>query len=152
MTFLQQAFGTDSIEIRKSIESREAAILASGELLIASGRVRNDYLQSMLDAIDQFGPYMVIAPGIALAHGKPSDAVIETGLSLLVLEQAIEFKHSQNDPVQLVFGLAATNHDSHIGLMSELADFLSDHSNVNFLITCTEVEQIRTFLGNELGQ
>ena len=152
MIFLQQAFGTDSIEVRESIESREAAISVAGELLIASGRAKHEYLQSMLEAIDQFGPYMVIAPGIALAHGKPSEAVIETGLSLLVLEQAIEFKHSQNDPVQLVFGLAATNHESHIGLMSELAEFLSNQSNVNFLLTCTEPEQIRAFLGNELGQ
>ena len=152
MTSLLLAFGTDSIEVRESIESREAAISVAGELLVASGRAKPDYVQSMLDAVEQFGPYMVIAPGIALAHGKPSEAVIETGMSLLVLEQAIEFKHSQNDPVQLVFGLAATNHDSHLGMMSELADFLSNQSNVNFLITCTEPEQIRAFLGFELGQ
>jgi PTS system ascorbate-specific IIA component len=89
----------------------------------------------------------VIAPGIALAHGKPSDEVIETGLSLLVLESAVEFQHSQNDPVQLVFGLAATDHESHIELMSELAEFLSDQNRVNSLLTCSDSSQIRSLLG-----
>jgi PTS system ascorbate-specific IIA component len=101
---------------------------------------------SMLAAVDKFGPYIVIAPGIALAHGKPGDGVIETGLSLLVLKQAIEFQHSQNDPVRLVFGLAATDHESHIEVMSKLAEVLSDQQRMNSLLTCSQSEQIRAFL------
>ena len=146
MSSLEEAFGINSIEIREEVESREKAISVAGELLVGSGRVDPEYVLSMLEAIEKFGPYIVIAPGIALAHGKPSEAVKETGLSLLVLRQAIEFKHSQNDPVQLVFGLATKDHDLHIGLMSELAEFLSDPSNVNFLRTSSDPDQIRAFL------
>jgi PTS system ascorbate-specific IIA component len=100
----------------------------------------------MLEAIEKFGPYIVIAPGIALAHGKPSEAVVATGLSLLIIRQPIEFKHSQNDPVQLVFGLAATDHESHIEIMAELAGFLSDSDQVNSLLTCSNIEQIRSLI------
>jgi PTS system ascorbate-specific IIA component len=96
----------------------------------------------MLEAIEKFGPYIVIAPGIALAHGKPGDGVISTGLSLLVIHEPVEFKHSENDPVQLVFGLAATDHESHIEVMAELAEFLSDSESVNSLLTCSNIEQI----------
>ena len=97
----------------------------------------------MLEAIEKFGPYIVIAPGIALAHGKPSEAVIATGLSLLMISEPVEFQHSQNDQVKLVFGLAATNHESHIEVMAELAEFLSDSESVNSLLTCSNIEQIR---------
>ncbi|MSY90388.1 MAG: PTS sugar transporter subunit IIA, partial [Actinobacteria bacterium] len=113
MGLLADAFGEGSILLKGSVENRSAAIELAGELLVASGRATAEYVASMLEAVEKFGPYIVIAPGIALAHGKPSDDVIETGLSLLVLENAIEFQHSQNDPVQLVFGLAATDHESH---------------------------------------
>jgi PTS system ascorbate-specific IIA component len=147
MGLLADAFGEGSILLKGSVDDRSAAIELAGELLVASGRATKGYVASMLDAVETFGPYIVIAPGIALAHGKPSEDVIETGLSLLVLENAIEFQHSQNDPVQLVFGLAATDHESHIELMSELAQFLSDQENVNSLLTCSDSEQIRLLLG-----
>jgi ascorbate PTS system EIIA or EIIAB component len=146
MTALSDSFGKDSIAILESVADRTEAISVAGNLLVASGRVHESYIESMLEAINQHGPYIVIAPGIALAHGKPNDAVIESGLSLLLLRQPVEFKHSQNDPVQLVFGLAAVDHDSHITVLAELSEFLSDTSNVNSLLTCSESDQIRALL------
>jgi ascorbate PTS system EIIA or EIIAB component len=147
MVLLADAFGEGSILIKDSVDNRSAAIQLAGELLVQSGKAKPSYVSSMLEAVERFGPYIVIAPGIALAHGKPSEDVIETGLSLLVLKQAIEFQHSQNDPVQLVFGLAATNHESHLETMAQLAQVLSDQERVNALLTSSESEQIRTHLG-----
>jgi PTS system ascorbate-specific IIA component len=147
MGLLADAFGEDSILVKASVDNRTEAIELAGELLVSSGKAHKAYIASMLEAVEKFGPYIVIAPGIALAHGKPGDDVIETGLSLIVLRSAIEFQHSQNDPVQLVFGLAATDHESHIDLMAELAQFLSDHESVNSLLTCSDPSQIRAVLG-----
>jgi PTS system ascorbate-specific IIA component len=147
MSMLADAFGEGSILIKDSVDSRSAAIELAGELLVQSGKAKPSYVASMLEAVERFGPYIVIAPGIALAHGKPSEDVIETGLSLLVLKKAIEFQHSQNDPVQLVFGLAATDHESHIETMAKLAEVLSDQERVNSLLTCSDFEQIRAVLG-----
>ena len=147
MDLLADAFGEGSILIKDSVDNRSAAIQLAGELLVKSGKAKPSYVSSMLDAVERFGPYIVIAPGIALAHGKPSDDVIETGLSLLVLKEAIEFQHSQNDPVQLVFGLAATDHESHIETMAMLAEVLSDQEQVNALLTSSESEQIRKYFG-----
>jgi PTS system ascorbate-specific IIA component len=146
MSILSDAFGERSILIKDSVVDRNQAISIAGELLVASQKVRPEYIESMLEAVEKFGPYIVIAPGIALAHGKPSDAVVATGLSLLVIQEAIEFEHSQNDPVQLVFGLAATDHESHIEVMAELAEFLSDTQRVNSLLTCSNIEQIRAVI------
>jgi ascorbate PTS system EIIA or EIIAB component len=146
MSILSDAFGERSILIKDSVVDRNQAISIAGELLVASQKVRPEYIESMLEAVEKFGPYIVIAPGIALAHGKPSDAVVATGLSLLVIQEAIEFEHSHNDPVQLVFGLAATDHESHIEVMAELAEFLSETQRVNSLLTCSNIEQIRAVI------
>jgi len=146
MTLLESAFAKNSIAIKDRVQSREEAISLAGNLLVLSNRVSETYVLSMLDAIKRFGPYIVIAPGIALAHGKPDESVHETGLSLLVLKTPIEFKHSQNDPVSLVFGLAAKDHDSHISLMAELAEYLSDEQNVKSLMQSSDEEQIRQLL------
>jgi PTS system ascorbate-specific IIA component len=147
MKVLAAAFGHNSIEIRNQVQSREEAIALAGRLLVASNRASELYVQSMLQAIEKFGPYIVIAPGIALAHGKPDSSVIQTGLSLLLLRQPIDFKHSQNDPVSLVFGLAAKDHESHLSLMAQLAEFLADEHNVKSLIESRDVDAIRCLLG-----
>ena len=147
MGLLADAFGEGAILVKESVETRSAAIEIAGELLVQSGKAKHSYVASMLEAVERFGPYIVIAPGIALAHGKPSEDVIETGLSLLVLKQAIEFQHAQNDPVQLIFGLAATDHESHIETMAKLAELLSDQDRVSTLLTSSDSDQIRVLLG-----
>jgi PTS system ascorbate-specific IIA component len=147
MSILSDSFADGSIAITESVADRNQAISLTGELLVSSQKALPGYIQSMLDAVEKFGPYIVIAPGIALAHGKPGDQVLATGLSLLLIREPVEFKHSQNDPVQLVFGLAAVDHDSHIELMAELAEFLSDLERVKSLLTCSNIEQIRALLG-----
>jgi PTS system ascorbate-specific IIA component len=146
MSELLAAFGEDSILIREKVGDRELAIKIAGELLVNSGKVEPSYVQSMLDAVAKFGPYIVIAPGIALAHGKPGDDVIDTGLSLLVLKTPTNFEHQQNDPVSLVFGLAARDHESHISILASLAEVLSDQAKVDSLLRSKDSDQIRDLL------
>jgi PTS system ascorbate-specific IIA component len=146
MSILSEAFGDGSIIIKESVADRDEAISIAGECLVVSRKAKPEYIDSMLAAVEKFGPYIVIAPGIALAHGKPGDEVLATGLSLLMIREPIDFRHSQNDPVQLVFGLAARDHDSHIELMAELASFLSDSNRINSVLTCSNIEQIRALL------
>lgn len=146
MTLLAKAFGPNSLAIVEKLTDRSEAIKLSGELLQQSGRVEAAYVTSMLDAVERFGPYIVIAPGIALAHGKSEEGVIETGLSLVVLREPLAFGHGDNDPVELVFGLAATDHQSHLGLMGELATFLGDPEKVTSLLQAEDLVQLRSIL------
>ena len=118
----------------------------AGELLVASGRSTPEYTESMLDAVAENGPYIVIAPGIALAHGRPSEAVMEIGLSLVTLAEPVVFGNLANDPVRLVIGLCALDHTSHIDIMAELATFLGDAQSVNSLLNASDSEQIRALL------
>ena len=139
------AFAEGSLAVAVSAADREQAIRASGDLLVSSGRVTAEYVEQMLAAVAEFGPYIVIAPGIALAHARPSEAVLETGLSLAVLASPVEFG-SHNDPVRLVFGLAAKDHDGHISVLSALAERLSDQDFVNSLLNASTSAQIGALL------
>ena len=149
---LADAFSADSIRVGAIALDREHAIEMAGDLLVASGRTTPDYTKQMIDALVEHGPYMVIAPGIALAHARTSEAVLSTGLSLATLASPVEFGNANNDPVNLVFGLAALDHDSHIEVMSELAGVLSDPEIVNSLLNASESKEIRQILAGDLKQ
>jgi mannitol/fructose-specific phosphotransferase system IIA component (Ntr-type) len=140
---LAKAFGEDSIRVGAIALDREHAIEMAGELLVASGRSTPEYTESMLEAVAENGAYIVIAPGIALAHGRPSEAVLEIGLSLVTLAEPVIFGNEANDPVRLVIGLCAIDHSSHIDIMAELAIFLGDSSSVNNLLNAVHNDQIR---------
>jgi PTS system ascorbate-specific IIA component len=140
---LAKAFAENSIRVGAIALDREHAIEMSGELLVASGRSTPEYTESMLDAVAENGPYIVIAPGIALAHGRPSEAVLEIGLSLVTLSEPVIFGNEANDPVRLVIGLCAIDHNSHIDIMAELATFLGDSNSVNTVLNAVDSDQIR---------
>lgn len=140
---LAAAFAEHSIRVGAIALDREHAIEMAGELLVASGRSTPEYTDSMIEAVEANGPYIVIAPGIALAHGRPSEAVLEIGLSLVTLAEPVAFGNEANDPVRLVIGLCATDHESHIDIMAELATFLGEADSVNSLLNAGDSDQIR---------
>ena len=141
---LAEAFGENSIRVLAAALDREHAIELAGALLVASGRVTPEYTTAMVEVLDTHGPYFVIAPGIALAHAKPSESVLATGLSLVTLAEPIVFGNEANDPVKLVFGLCAVDHDSHIQMLGELSTLLSNNESVNILLNAGDTEQIRS--------
>jgi PTS system ascorbate-specific IIA component len=143
---LDQALGQGSIRLKQNCLNWKESFQVAGSALVESNRTTQNYIQEMIKAFEELGPYMVIAPGIALAHGRPSESVLETGLSLVTLSNPIEFGHSSNDPVSLVIGLAAVDHDGHIDLMSALAELLMNEETVNMLLNATNESEVRSYL------
>jgi PTS system ascorbate-specific IIA component len=123
---LSQLLTVDAIRIGSDAADWRAAVRAAGDRLVATGATSAAYTDEMIATVDLLGPYIVIAPGIALAHSRPSPAVNRAGMSLVTLARPVEFGHRQNDPVRLVIGLAAPDEEGHVTALSTLADFLAD--------------------------
>lgn len=143
---LSLALGEGAIKLQQTCSSWRESFELAGAGLVESKRTISAYTQEMIEAFEELGPYMVIAPGIALAHGRPSASVIETGLSLVTLSTPIEFGSQSNDPVSLVIGLAATDHDSHIDLMAALSELLMSEEKVTLLLNATNETEVRSYL------
>jgi PTS system ascorbate-specific IIA component len=143
---MDQALGQGSIKLQQSCVSWRETFELAGLGLVESSRTTSAYTNEMIQAFEELGPYMVIAPGIALAHGRPSESVLETGLSLVTLSTPVVFGSTSNDPVSLVIGLAAVDHDSHIDLMAALSELLMSEDTVNSLLRATNESQVRSYL------
>ncbi len=122
------------------------AIRWAGNALVASGATTERYSDEMIATVEQLGPYIVIAPGIALAHSRPSAAVLRTGLSLVTLAKPVEFGNKENDPVRLVIGLAAPDADGHVEALATLADFLADDDRRAALLAATDAATVRRLI------
>lgn len=102
----------------------EEAVSKAGDLLIKNKTVESLYVENMIQAVHDFGPYIVIAQGIALAHASSKEGVHQISMSLLTLAEPVPFGSKLNDPVHAVFTLATTDHDSHLTALSELVRLL----------------------------
>lgn len=141
--YLNAALAEGSIALGQSVTSWQETFELTGELLVRSNRATPEYTKAMIAVYQELGPYMVISPGIALAHAKASEHVVSPGLSLLTLTDGVVFGVERFDPVRIVFGLTALAHDDHINLLAALSDFLLDETKVNTLLSSTEVSEVR---------
>ena len=143
---IAEKLADESIQVSAVALDREHAVALAGDLLVIAGLATPTYRDAMVEVLETHGPYFVIAPGIALAHAAPSAEVLATGLSLLTLVEPIVFGNTANDPVELVIGICAVDHDGHLEMMKELAELLSDEQAVNSLLNAGDTEQIRSIL------
>jgi ascorbate PTS system EIIA or EIIAB component len=150
-TALSAALPESAIALRESHADRESAIRRAGELLASEGRVDPAYTDEMLAALEEYGPYIVIAPGVALAHSRPSPAVHEVAFSILTLDPPIAFGHPDNDPVRLVVGLAAPDDESHIEALREMAELLGDDATRERLMEATRPGDVIALVGGGTG-
>ncbi|MGP1674005.1 MAG: PTS sugar transporter subunit IIA [Candidatus Limnocylindrales bacterium] len=146
---LSSMLASESIKIGATATDWRAAVRLAGDGLVASGATASAYTDEMIATVEQLGPYIVIAPGIALAHSRPSPAVHRAAMSLVTLAEPVAFGHPQNDPVRLVVGLAAPDEEGHMTALSTLADFLSDEGRRRDLQAASDpgavLEMIRSF-------
>jgi mannitol/fructose-specific phosphotransferase system IIA component (Ntr-type) len=123
---LSELLPRERILLGVKVENWQEAIREAGKLLWKSGAVTDEYIEAMVNVAEELGPYIVIAPGIALPHAATEAGAKQTALSLVKLGDPVYFGNPDNDPVKLVFGLSAIDKKAHIGALQTLAElFLS---------------------------
>lgn len=142
---LADSFGPNSIAIVSERLQFDVAVQRATELLVLDQKATTDYVQEVLQNLRELGPYFVVAPGIALAHAKPSASVSEAGFSLLKLDSGSE-SGSVNDPVQLLFAFCSPSANSHIELLGDFASIMSEPEKVNLLLNASAESVIRDLL------
>ncbi|MER3389231.1 MAG: PTS sugar transporter subunit IIA [Microcella sp.] len=123
-----------------------AAVRLAGDALVDSGCTTAEYTEAMLRLVETHGPYIVIAPGLALAHARPGPEVRHDGLSVVTLAEPVEFGHAHNDPVSVVIGLAGVAADAHLSAVADLANAFNDSSAIQALSRATNREDARAIL------
>jgi ascorbate PTS system EIIA or EIIAB component len=137
----------DAIILHAHVDDWRAAVSESGRALERSGATLRGYEDRMVEVVEQFGAYIVIAPGLALAHARPGPDVVDGGISVVTLAEPVPFGHPHNDPVSVVLGLAVTSADAHVSSVAELANVFNDRDVVTALAAATTPIEVRSILG-----
>ena len=147
MADLTELLAEDAIALDVEAADWEDAVRRAGGLLERAGVATDSYTRAMIDSVHERGPYIVVAPGFAFAHARPSEAVKRTGMSWVRLATPVEFGHRTNDPVRLVVALAAHDSKAHQAAMAQLARVLADPEKKAALEGASSPQQVRAILG-----
>lgn len=145
---INEIISRENINLQINAKDWRAAMTAAGNLLVTGGYTTPSYTEEMIAAVETLGPYIVVAPGIALAHSRPAPSVLKTGISLATLASPINFGSEENDPVSIVFGLCATDNNSHINIISQLVNFLDGDDSALFLQKSQSIEDVYLAINN----
>jgi ascorbate PTS system EIIA or EIIAB component len=138
-----------AIEFAAPAADWRAAIRLAGGALVRSGVATEAYTERMVSVVEDFGAYIVVAPGLALAHARPGRDVKRDGLSVVTLAEPVAFGHPHNDPVSVVVGIASVGADTHVGLVAEIANAFNDPSALPALQAATSADEVRAILNGE---
>ena len=129
----------DHIVLKDSVDDWKEAVKFSVTPLEKNGIVPEDYKDKIIESVNELGPYIFIAPNIALPHVQYFEKT-DVGMSLLKLNHQVTY--DEDHYAQLFFTFSGKDGTSHISLIQELAIFLSDEKNVNALINMTTSDEI----------
>lgn len=120
-----------------SFPSWEEATRASCQPLIKAGYVTKDYEDAIIDCVKKYGPYIVLAPNIAMPHAMVGvKGVNKTAIGFMKVEEPVHFKEGDSDKdATLFFVLAAKDSDEHMANMSRLATMLTNPDVVRELLS-----------------
>jgi PTS system ascorbate-specific IIA component len=135
----------DKIVIKKKVSTWSEAIEIAAQPLLDNHSINNNYVSAMIESVNEMGPYIVIAPEIAIAHARPDNNVKEVGLSLLKLHQHINFAEDSHY-ASLIFVLSAIDNTSHLTILQSLASALGNQAIVNQLVQAENKEDILKLL------
>lgn len=118
-SILAQMLDPSKIMIKQEKITWEQGILQAADILEKKGCVGSDYEKKAVENVKEYGDYIIISKGIALAHaGKKEAHVYKDGLSLVMCPEGIEF--TEGNIVYLVFCFAVAEEKDYLKLFQEI--------------------------------
>jgi len=132
-----------SIKLNVEVNNLDEVIEFTGQTMIESGLVKEEYTDELKNQIIQYGKYILIGDKTILPHGQLLKNVKETGFSLITLKKGIDFFGSE---IKIVICLASRNKDEHLRAILELNRYLKNPDFENELLNKENSEELTDYL------
>lgn len=134
------------IQRQSTCQNWETAIRSCARALVKNGYVTENYVEAMIANVHKLGTYIVLVDGFALPHSKPEDGALKVGISVLVLENAVEFPDDKK--VNVIMTLSTSKANDHLQALVDLANLLKNENVINDLINLKNEKEIYEYIKN----
>ncbi|MCP1223477.1 PTS sugar transporter subunit IIA [Sebaldella sp. S0638] len=136
-------FLNGNINLTESASDWEESVRIAAKPLLEKGFISEDYVNSMTNDIKRLGFYIVLREGVAMPHSRPENGVSRTSMSLLKLENPVNYGDNK---VKLIFILAAEDSEKHIEALTGFSELLQDDDEVEALMNAKTMEEVTNII------
>ncbi|MFD2628121.1 BglG family transcription antiterminator [Oceanobacillus kapialis] len=147
---LNELLTEETIQLQDSVSDWEEAIRVTAQPLIDQQSIRPAYVQAMIDNVKELGPYIVIAPRIAIPHARTEAGVERLGMSFLRLKEPVYFSEQEKHRAQLIIVLAAIDNQTHLTALAQLTELLSTDANIDQLIAANDRKEVIELINQKI--
>lgn len=133
-----------------AVDTWEETIKITGKKLIENKSITEEYINSMIENINKFGPYVIITDKIAIPHAQMEKGVLKTDMCLLLLKKSILFP--ENKEVQLILTFSSKDNKGHLLALSELIELINNKNFIEKIIKIKRKTEVIKFLKNALKE
>lgn len=149
MGFLDYIVDNKAVIAGLEVESWEEAISQGGKVLTDKGVASEEYIETIIKKCKDNGPYIVIAPGIAMPHARPEEGALKLGYGIVTIKGGVSFNDADNDPIYLMIFMAAPDAKLHNEeAIVQVADLCDEEEVIEKIITSNSEEEILSILKN----
>ncbi len=138
------------IQLDIEASSPEEAIRQAAYPLVQEGMIEERYVDGIIKALNNFGPYFVLLPHVALPHTRAEEGAVKNAIGISTLKNPICFGNSDNNPVKYIFFLSAMDNEKHIDAMGELLELMNNPVFLSLLDQSNDREEFMHYLDNYL--
>lgn len=146
MKGLTELLKVNNIRITDKHLTWREAIKEASKPLLEDSYIEHEYIDAMIETVENIGPYIVLAPKVAVPHARPERGVNKLGISLLKLDNEVDFNTGGEEDsdryVSLIFVLAAIDGEAHLKALMQLSKILDEEEHIDQLIELNNVEEI----------
>ncbi|GGI43114.1 PTS sugar transporter subunit IIA [Mammaliicoccus stepanovicii] len=131
----------NSIRLGLSAEDWKDAVKLSVDPLIDSGAVLPEYYDAIIESTENYGPYYILMPGMAMPHARPESGVKRDSFSLITLKEPVQF--SDGKKVSVLLTLAATSSEIHTSVaIPQIVALFELNDSISRLQSCSTPEEV----------
>ena len=113
VVWLRDYVSFEDIQLVEHQDSWQEAIKLAAKPLLIKSKIEQSYVNKMIDAVNQFGTYMVLVDGIAFIHAGTNDGINENCTAILVIKNPIAFGDKNTKIVRCLVILGIQNKEEN---------------------------------------
>lgn len=114
-----------NVQILEGAADWKEAICQSIAPLERDGFVTEAYKEAIIGNIELLGPYICIAPHVALPHARPEQGVLKSQIAVTLFRREVDFNR-EDAKANLFIALAAADSNSHLDVLMQITEILQD--------------------------
>lgn len=148
LTLLKKLYRENLVSVVNSFPTWQEAVVASVNPMVRKGMVSEAYGTSILSHIEEYGPYIFLAPHICMPHCKAYEHVFTPGICFMKCNEPViaEPEHPEMG-AELFFAIASVSEGAHIDAIKDIMQILDDEDAVKALLEVKTYGDLQLLLG-----